>query len=460
MSAGSGTIGAAGKQGISQLTRSCGSIRQGPAVSRRIIAQPSRTSSSRSFASSSKRLEEVPQSHLGPLAAKDASLYDTLRPQPQSVFVALAHRLNLISPKTEEYTKRKRVESLIQACTHPSFAQLITKTKEKYGQDGEVGRGKGVVRNDTERNESTQEDRTRKQLDNQYFDPTIIDSNESLAALGNTTLGLVASEYLHLRYPNLPNRVFKASLSAYVGPNTLADVATELGIAAKGVVRWNRSPPKSPVGRYAANDLSLVGQILSKKTIIQNKLLSRDVHAEAMRSIIAIILQHQGLSAARTFVHTHLLSRSIDMLSLLKFNEPKRTLTELCRKLDKERPQSRLIAETGRLSINPVFVVGVYSGLEKLGEGTGSAIRMAEYRAAEDALRRFYLSERPMGEISLPSMTLDTEVGSKLPEEPLAVRRSIWEIDAVPSGVQNRPPALAFQASKIGHSEVVFGSKG
>lgn len=163
------------------------------------------------------------------------------------------------------------------------------------------------------------------------------------------------------------------------------------------------------------------------------------------------------MSVARTFVHTHLLSRSIDLLSLLKFNEPKRTLTELCRKLDKEHPQSRLLAETGRLSINPVFVVGVYSGLEKVGEGTGSAIRMAEYRAAEDALRRFYLSERPIGEISLPSTTLDTEVGSTLPEEPLAEQRTIWEIDA-PPGVQNGS-AMVFQASKIGHSEVVFGSK-
>lgn len=146
--------------------------------------------------------------------------------------------------------------------------------------------------------------------------------------------------------------------------------------------------------------------------------------------------------------------------SLLKFDEPKRTLSHLCRNLNKTHPQSRLIAETGRLSINPVFVVGVYSGEEKLGEGTGSAIRMAEYRAAEDALRRFYLSERPVDEISLPSMTLDGEFGSNSNAELHQQEQpTVWDIDA---DDDHQPPRLlpVFQASQIGHSEVIFGSKG
>jgi hypothetical protein len=100
--------------------------------------------------------------------------------------------------------------------------------------------------------------------------------------------------------------------------------------------------------------------------------------------------------------------------------------------------------------------VGVYSGEEKLGEGTGSAIRMAEYRAAEDALRRFYLSERPMDEISLPSMTLDGEFGSANAEH--QEQMTVWDIDAKDQHRSSLIPA--FQASQIGHSEVIFGSKG
>jgi large subunit ribosomal protein L44 len=40
----------------------------------------------------------------------------------------------------------------------------------------------------------------------------------------------------------------------------------------------------------------------------------------------------------------------------------------------------RLLSETGRFSNSPVFVVGVFSGSDKLGEGFGASLKMAEYR--------------------------------------------------------------------------------
>lgn len=46
----------------------------------------------------------------------------------------------------------------------------------------------------------------------------------------------------------------------------------------------------------------------------------------------------------------------------------------------RERPISRLLKETGRLSNSPMFVVGIYSGADKLGEGFGTSLKMAEYR--------------------------------------------------------------------------------
>lgn len=42
----------------------------------------------------------------------------------------------------------------------------------------------------------------------------------------------------------------------------------------------------------------------------------------------------------------------------------------------------RLLKETGRYSLSPVYVVGVYSGEDKLGEGFGSSLRMAEFRVS------------------------------------------------------------------------------
>jgi hypothetical protein len=252
--------------------------------------------------------EEIISSQLGPLAVKDAFKYDALRPRPQSAFIALAHRLKLVSHKTDTETQQRRIFALIQACTHISYIELLARTREQYGEEAEVGYGKGVIRNtargkfkkvvrDDQLHRQWEVDKAsmrdleiRAKVDAQYLDATSNSSNETLSALGNTLLGLTASEFLHLRYPNLPNRVFKAALSAYVGPNTLADVASELGIAAKGIVRWDR--PARNLEDVPAKQRPLMARLMANKPA-PDKLLSRDVHADVLRSIIAVIFQEQ-----------------------------------------------------------------------------------------------------------------------------------------------------------------------
>lgn len=349
--------------------------------------------------------------------------------------MALAYRLKLISNSTDTETKQKRIALLVRACTHPSYLALVQRATSQYGEEAIAltGVGKGVER--VEDASSSKIANELKELDQQYLTISSEENHASMATLGNSLLGVIVSEYLHLRYPNLPNRVLKAALSAYAGPNTLSDVATEMGIGGQGIVRW---------------DSEVTGE---KRT------MSRDTFSDVLRAIIALIFQEQGLSSAREFVHANLLSRLVPIASLLKFTDPKRSLSGLMKKLGKERPQSRLIAETGRLSINPVFVVGVWSGKEKVGEGTGSAIRMAEFRAAEDALRRFYLSETPLTNISLPSITLDDELTSNSEEENIGFGyKDIWSIDQPLRA--GKPLSDAFRPAPLGMSEVIFGNKG
>lgn len=79
----------------------------------------------------------------------------------------------------------------------------------------------------------------------------------------------------------------------------------------------------------------------------------------------------------------------------------KRHLTSLLKRSKKEPAVSRLLSETGRHSSSPVFVVGVFSGEEKLGEGFGSSLKMAEVRACRDALIHHYAKEEK--DFHLPS---------------------------------------------------------
>ena len=86
----------------------------------------------------------------------------------------------------------------------------------------------------------------------------------------------------------------------------------------------------------------------------------------------------------------------------------------------------RLLKESGRLSSHPTFLSGVFSGERKLGEGFGSSIRMSEWRASEDALRRLYLGGRNKGGLpsdpfvgkSFEGMSIGESEGSFFPPSP------------------------------------------
>ncbi|KAI9695951.1 MAG: hypothetical protein M1820_008363 [Bogoriella megaspora] len=146
-----------------------------------------------------------------------------------------------------------------------------------------------------------------------------------------------------------------------------------------------------------------------------------------IRALFGALLLHCGKPYTRTFFRSHILSRTLSspstptarphqtslpgastsapqgLASLFHFTAPTRDLSRLCAREGFEAPVARLISETGRLSRHPVFVVGVYSGGDKLGEGAGASLDEAKMRAAANALRGWYLYSPMEGEVSVPS---------------------------------------------------------
>ncbi|ETS62031.1 hypothetical protein PaG_03587 [Moesziomyces aphidis] len=351
--------------------------------------------------------DPTPNAHLPRLARAEPELFAAVRPPPLSAFAALTARLGLLPSSLDAESRERRIRLVHQACTHPSFQALVDKINAAANLQLEPSAAASGL---AKKHGATA-------LDAAQFLPLpsgAVDHHAALATVGNSLLGMLATEHLHLRFPNLPTRVLKAAVSAYVGPITLADVAAELGLAGQGILRWNkeaRIPTSTNLvhkrnGRGAAPKRSASSDASSSSGPMRS-LLSKDVAADAMRALVAVVFQEHGLAGARTFVTNHFLHRQLNLAPLLKFNNPKLALASTCAKYNKPAPQSRMIAESGRLSISPVFVVGVYSGATKIGEASGSSIRMAEFRAAEDALRRLYLAETPLGDFDLPSVTLD-----------------------------------------------------
>ncbi|KAJ1938574.1 54S ribosomal protein L3 mitochondrial, partial [Linderina macrospora] len=91
---------------------------------------------------------------------------------------------------------------------------------------------------------------------------------------------------------------------------------------------------------------------------------------------------------------------------------PKRMLIALTKRKGMEFPVARILKETGRFTSSPVFIVGIFCGTRMVGNGFGSSLRMAEHRAAKDALLKYYAKE--IKDFELPSVTEEADAESSI----------------------------------------------
>jgi dsRNA-specific ribonuclease len=257
-------------------------------------------------------------------------------------------------------------------------------------------------------------------------------NNASLSILGRHLLGNYTTEWLLCNYPRLPIAVTFAAADAYIGSKALAIMASEWGIEAAAAPGGEVDPALLQFKRIRSGDqlpAALRTQppwkwnvTTTKKIMATDEFGSEAAPPSAhslkaspvpmeeaaqsfVRALIGAIHLHLGPHAAQRFFRDHFLSRHLDMGAMFDFRTPTRDLSKLCAREGFEPPVARLISETGRLSRHPVFVVGVYSGKDKLGESAAPSLDEARTRAAAAALKAWYLY-RPI-DVTLPSSTVN-----------------------------------------------------
>lgn len=246
---------------------------------------------------SSQHLKALPKHTLGQGTSKPANAAPTVfdahswassQPPPRSTLTAFAHRIGLatVVPSTDV---------IEQACTHPSFIQLHTQ---------------------------------------QHPDRPLPTTNASLATLGNSLLGLFATEYVNSSFPHLPTRVMKAAVSAHVGPTTCANLAREIGVTP--ILRWQRT-----VCMLFSRVQSFCLPTVQPSTTANAAVLHADALASVPRALTALVYQYRSLRSARRFVEKFFFSREVDLRGMIKFRDPKQTLLETVAKYGRERPISR-----------------------------------------------------------------------------------------------------------------------
>ncbi|SMN21768.1 similar to Saccharomyces cerevisiae YMR024W MRPL3 Mitochondrial ribosomal protein of the large subunit [Maudiozyma saulgeensis] len=239
--------------------------------------------------------------------------------------------------------------------------------------------------------------------------PNTVESNDlfdnhGLNIFGKNILGFHITKYLLKKYPRLPTVVLNAAIDSYISQDMLANIARSWGIEKEDTAIVERYLLNEPISltlgklRYFNNTLGKIDGIerLNKGNFSENAALALTV-----RSIIAVLWTIKP-ELAEKFINKHITSRKLDVSKLFLFEQPARELSKLCEREGLEKPVSRLTAESGRLSKAPVFIVGVFSGEEKLGEGFGSSLKEAKARAATDALLKWYCYEPVLHEGQAP----------------------------------------------------------
>ncbi len=221
---------------------------------------------------------------------------------------------------------------------------------------------------------------------------------------------------------------------AYVGPKALAAITREWGVeyaahpggeVDPGFLQFKRMPPQPVLekpltagpdaiirtrGDAMLNRPDSWRASISARAVYQDefggqKALGEQSEAEALengvtaekactsfvRALIGATYLHSGRPATKLFYRDHFMSRQLNMANLFQFRNPNRDLSRLCAREGFQSPVARILSETGRKSRHPVFIVGVFSGNDKLGEGAGASLDEARTRASVAALKGWYL---------------------------------------------------------------------
>ncbi|KAK3353027.1 ribonuclease III domain-containing protein [Lasiosphaeria hispida] len=290
-------------------------------------------------------------------------------------------------------------------------------------------------------------------------------NNVNLAFVGQTVINYHVSEYLMARYPRLPMEIVWASMRGFAGVAPLFQIARSWGVESAavpggevdpGLLQFTTESPGVSLTKFGYRRTEAMylekykwRRGISNRVVFDDdfgesvnvtpgteqtaheaemqkkerendeeeeeneysmrrygddvtRSLAEKAHAHFVRAVVGAVYMHCGRDAAHNFIKAHILSRTLDFGRLFSFKKPTMELALLCDREDFDPPVARLLSETGRQSRTPVYVVGIFSGKDKLGEAAGPNLDHARLKAAMNALKAWYLYS-PGEHVRVPS---------------------------------------------------------
>jgi ribonuclease-3 len=198
-----------------------------------------------------------------------------------------------------------------------------------------------------------------KSFINEYKGGEKKEDNERLEFLGDAVLELVVTEYLYKAYPHKKEGDLTNWRSALVKGRNLAEVANELQL---GTYLYLSKGEEKSGGR--------------KKNYIL---------ANTLEALIGALYLDKGYRITHEFISSYILKRLEKILEQGLHIDAKSHFQELAQEKIGITPEYRLVSESGPDHAKK-FVMAVFLGDKKAGEGKGSSKQKAEEDAARDAL--------------------------------------------------------------------------
>jgi len=186
-----------------------------------------------------------------------------------------------------------------------------------------------------------------------------LDSNERLEFLGDSVVGLVASESLFRLFPDHSEGELAKAKAYVVSETVLADAARALGLEAFVVM----SPGEAASGGR----------------------LRRSILADTFEAVMAAIFMDRGLRTARRVVQKALQGAMREVLADEHRRDYKSSLQEQTQAHLRKAPIYRIVSESGR-DHEKVFTAEAILGVTVIGQGSGRNKKEAEQAAALNAL--------------------------------------------------------------------------
>jgi len=182
--------------------------------------------------------------------------------------------------------------------------------------------------------------------------------NERLEFLGDAVLELIVTDHLYQTY-DLPEGELTNLRAAIVRGEMLAKVAEELDFSDHLLLSRGENKDTGKARQY--------------------------ILANSVEAVIGAIYLDQGYEAASQFIAQNIITKLDDVIKQGLHIDNKSRFQELAQEKYHLTPAYRVLEEAG-LDHAKNFVIGVFVGDKKRGEGTGTSKQEAQQAAAKQAL--------------------------------------------------------------------------